>query len=260
MDLHAASLNTKLLPYEEKQLLIPELRPKLSGFRHRPPITTPTPQVMLSAHRELAHVNRASLEDRTYKSPSLEYRIWLEAGKQNMKTANKNHPKVSTGLWRNIRNEYGLSRAKSSEDESAEFVASLYPLSVPQPSQLRDNTYAKYLTETPEIIKDARKRQVVIGKVMTENKRMKELQMKSHMRNPPLDENENVMPPPTWKKYYRFRGQPSPELPPPIDLNRVRTDIFGQHVPTKRDMKLLKLTLRSNNPKYDDLKRELTQE
>lgn len=189
MDLSPSRVNPKLLPYEQKELLIPEIQPKLSGFRSRPPISTPTPQVKLSAHRELAHVTRTSLEDRTYKSPSLEYRLWLEAGKQNLKAANKNHPKVSTGLWRNIRNEYGLARAKSSEDESAEFVASLYPLSVPQPSQLRDNTYAKYLTETPEIIKDDRKRQVVIGKVVTENKRMKELQMKSQMRNPPLDEN-----------------------------------------------------------------------
>lgn len=114
------------------------------------------------------------------------YLMWLEAGKHDDPYPSHQDPHYNSNVWRNFRRFYALPDVNSDDRTTSELVANMYPINVPAPSKLADNSYAKYLAET-SIIADQRLRHLAIERTMRDVIDFKRMHLASDMRRPPLD-------------------------------------------------------------------------
>ncbi|KAK3803452.1 hypothetical protein RRG08_027555 [Elysia crispata] len=240
---------------EERENLMVDRTPHYSGFtprsiqrltqRHRPHTMTDI---------ECCHFLRTPTREFTHQHPSVEHRLWVEAGKPATPFPARPDTSYNSNIWRNFRREYGLS-FKANDRKVSEVIASMYPLNIPAASQVRENTFEKYVRET-KLFQDEKGKSLAIRRSKTEVSEFKKLRCKTEARNPPLNERGDILPPDNYKKYaHRFVPVPSPPPSPPPKGQK--TDLFGQRYTPRSKPVLWKLSYKLNHPEYRKLREEV---
>ena len=180
-------LQQSMTTIKEREHLIDEVRPKMSGFtpRRLEKLTRQSlPRTMVNI--ECNHLLRTSRDESTHGHQSLEYQLWLEAGKHNPpfpKLADENY---NSNVWRNFKGNFSFDIGTKGRS-TAEATASAYPITIPKPSKIGDYTFSRFLKETPALIKDERMRALAINRTTVDRNMMEQLKIKSHSRYPPMD-------------------------------------------------------------------------
>lgn len=153
---------------------------------------------------EINHLKREMPRGPKHIIPLLEYQLWLEAGKldkMNFKIEQPD-PEVtfSSNMWRNFRASSGLSEDKKTSVTDS--VSSLYPITIPCPSQVGSNTLSNFFDQNRyNMFKTDKTFNLAVARVDNEATFMKFLRLKSELRNPPLDYDGSILPPKNFKKY-----------------------------------------------------------
>ncbi|XP_013384937.1 testis-expressed protein 52 [Lingula anatina] len=243
---------------KEREFLMPSASPKHTGFTPRPTeklANKKMPRSMLNI--ECNHRLRSSLENSTYGHPSIEYRLFVEAGKHQAPYPERPDPNYNSNVWRNFRLHYGFHTTTEGR-KTSEMIAAMYPLNIPPPSKVGKYTFGKFLQETP-VIKDPKKRALAIRRTNNELADFRNMKAKSESRYPPIDELGNILPPEHFKRYEQsFHPMPDLTQPPPENLEGKRIDIFGRYVKDSPRMSSFrwKFSYRQNHPDYDKMMEE----
>lgn len=153
---------------------------------------------------EINHLKRDIPRASRHIVPLLEYQLWLEAGKldkMNLKIEQPD-PEVtfSSNMWRNFRATSGLTEEKKNSVTAS--VSSLYPITIPCPSQVGSNTLSNFFDQNRyNMFKTDKTFNLAVARVENEATFMKFLRLKSELRNPPLDYDGSILPPKNFKKY-----------------------------------------------------------
>lgn len=175
-----------MLSLEEREWLMKDVSPHLSGF-------TPRPNQKLSCQKrpremldiECRHFLRNPLESVVHQHPPVEYQMWVEAGKHDPPFPKRPDVSYNSNVWRNFRRNYGIQTSAEGRKVS-EVIAALYPLNIPPPSQVGNNTFEKYIKET-SLIKNEKYKIIAINQTKSDTEEFQRLKHKTEARNPPLD-------------------------------------------------------------------------
>ncbi|XP_074660139.1 testis-expressed protein 52-like isoform X2 [Tubulanus polymorphus] len=252
---------TKLPSLEERENLMKEVTPKYSGFTPRPVeklAVTRRPKSMLNI--ECNHVLRTDRADSVHLNPSLQYKLWLEAGKHSAPHPSRPDDSYNSNIWRNFRKNYGFDSGSDGRNIT-ELIASMYPINIPKPSAVSKNTYDKYIRES-DVFKDDKRRALAIIRSKTDISEFRRLRAKSEARYPPIDKDGNILPPPDFERYVTRFIPPndfSTGVDPATEITAdMRPDMFGRYIRRhNRDPHLYKMSYRLNNPQYARLQEEI---
>ncbi|KAK6184312.1 hypothetical protein SNE40_002020 [Patella caerulea] len=242
---------------DEREKLIPECQPCYSGFKPRPVEKLATRKKPISVlDIECRNFLRTSSSDFTNGQPSVEQRLWMEAGKCGPPFPQKPDASYNSNVWRNFRKQFGFNTSADGRKIS-EVIAAMYPLNIPRPSKIGDHSFTKYISES-NLFQDEKFKKIAIRRTRADHQELKRLKIKSDGRNPPIDQDGKILPPENFKKYvHRFIPPPGDHdfLSSPLPEELCKPDIFGRRYNTtnRPDYKphLWKLTYRLNKPEYD---------
>lgn len=245
----------KLPSLEEREWLLKERSPYLSGFTPRPAqklTTRRRPHSMLDI--ECQHFLRNSTKEFTSQHPTVEYQVWVEAGKHDPPFPPYPDASYNSNVWRNFRRNYGFQTSAEGR-KVTEVIAAMYPLNIPPASKVGNFTFDKYIRET-KLFKDEKHKALAIKQTTTDLEEFRRLKYKTESRNPPIDQSGKILPPDNYKHYaHRFVPVESPPPPPPPQ--NLKTDMFGRQYVPKSKPHLYKLTYKLNHPEYRRLQEEI---
>lgn len=172
---------------EERENLMKPMEVSHLGFHPRPvqnlAVRKP-PKTMLNI--ECNHFLRTNTEEFTHGHPTVEYKLWLEAGKHDPPFPQKPDENFNSNVWRNFRRQYGFNTTADGRKIS-DVIASMYPLNIPAPSKVGEQTFEKYIRES-KLFKSEKYKSMAMSKTKTDVDEFKRLRIKSQGRNPPIDE------------------------------------------------------------------------
>ncbi|KAL3841624.1 hypothetical protein ACJMK2_019738 [Sinanodonta woodiana] len=203
---------------------------------------------------ECNHFLRTKTDDFAHGHRTLEYQLWLEAGKHEAPFPQRPDESYNSNVWRNFRKQYGFYTTAEGRKIS-EAIASMYPLNIPAPSKVGDHTFEKYIRET-KLFGSNKFKAMALERTKADVQEFKRLRIKSMARNPPIDESGQILPPENFKKYER-RIIPPPERPPTPPPTNQKTDSLGQRYVPKSKPHLWKLSYKINHPEYAAVKKEI---
>uniref|UniRef100_A0A0B6ZEU2 Uncharacterized protein n=1 Tax=Arion vulgaris TaxID=1028688 RepID=A0A0B6ZEU2_9EUPU len=239
----------------ERENLMKSNIPHYSGFTpQRLQSLTQRRKPLTMADIECHHFLRTSTQEFTHQHPTVEHRLWTEAGKTAVPIPSRPDTSYNSNIWRNFCRQYGLNVSADGRTMT-ESVAALYPLNIPAPSQIGDYTFDKYLRET-NVFQNKTAKSIAIRRAATDINLFKNLKYRTQARNPPLNEKGDILPPENFKKYaHRFVSFPSPPpTPPPPEQ---RPDMFGQLYTPRTRPHMWKLSYKLNHPKFQKLQEEV---
>lgn len=174
---------------KEREFLIPEKQPKMSGFTPRR-IEKMTSQRLPRnlVNIECNHLLRTSREEATHGHQSLEYQLWLEAGKHNPPFPKQPDNNYSANVWRNFRTNFN-SDVSTKGRTTSEAVATAYPIMIPKPSKVGSYSYGRFIQETPQLITDEKLKSIAINRTAMDRHSMDLLKLRSECRYPPIDKS-----------------------------------------------------------------------
>lgn len=177
----------ELRTLKDRDSLINEIQPRRSGFTPRR-IEKLTKQALPRSmvNIECNHLLRTSREESAHGHQSLEYQLWLEAGRRTPPNPNPPDENYNSNVWRNFKGNFSFyvgSKGRS----VAESAAAAYPITIPKPSKIGDYTFTKFIKETPALIKDDDLRAITINRTTVDKNMMEQLKIKSYCRYPPID-------------------------------------------------------------------------
>jgi len=234
--------------------MVPDL-PHRSGFTPRPiERLTIRSRPHTITDIECCHFLRTPSREFTNQHPTVEQRLWTEAGKYEAPFPARPDTSYNSNIWRNFRKQFGLNFSAEGR-KVTDIIAAMYPLNIPAPSNVGDNSFEKYIKET-KLFQDEKRKNLAIRRTKTEVNEFKQLKYKSDGRHPPINDKGNILPPENYKKYaQRFVPVPSPPpSPPPVGQ---KTDLFGQRYVPRSQPVLWKLSYKLNHPEYQKLKEEV---
>ncbi|KAK7099059.1 testis-expressed protein 52-like [Littorina saxatilis] len=240
---------------EERDFLMNDASPHMSGFTPRQAeqlATRRRPNEMLDI--ECRHFLRSSSDTFTHQHPTVEYRLWLEAGKHKPPFPVRPDPSYNSNVWRNFRRHYGFKTTADGR-KMTDVIASMYPLNVPCASNVGHHTFEKYIRET-SLFRDNKHKAMAIKQSKADSEEFRRLKYRTEARNPPLDKSGTILPPDNYKHYaHRFVpvASPPPTPPPPGQ----KTDMFGQRYTPRSQPHLWKLSYKLNHPEYRRLQEEV---
>ena len=180
-------------------------------FSFKPHITqrlTELEHPKTSLDHEILHTLRESYDDRssptarTTVSGSLDYALWLEAGKHPHKSTYAKSldgkPPINYNIWRNYRHYYaGLnsnhSRHASCQTRLSEEAAFKYPIIIPSPSQLGENHLRQFFeANKKELFQNQSQFRMALIKADNDERMLRMLSLKSQQRNPPIKSGNNT--------------------------------------------------------------------
>lgn len=179
--------NMKPPTLAERERLMASYQPFSSGFLPRPSqklAVQKKPHNMLDI--ECKHYLRCPSSESVHGHSSVQHRLWMEAGKYGAPFPEKPDPNYNSNVWRNFRRQYGFD-VKTDGRTISEMIATMYPLNIPAPSRVGENTFAKYITET-KLFKNEKFKALAVQRTLTDIKEFRQLRIRSEARNPPLDE------------------------------------------------------------------------
>ncbi|CAG5123261.1 unnamed protein product [Candidula unifasciata] len=247
-------INVKLTRAERENLMS-EHKPHYTGFSAQPlqHLThRRRPRSMLDI--ECHHFLRTSTDDITNQRPSLEHRLWLQAGTCTVTIPTHQDKNYDSNMWRNFRRSFQINYSAEA-GRVTDAVAALYPVNIPPPSHVKDDTFDKFLGQT-KLFDNDKFKSLAIQRAATEIYEFQKLRCRSQARNPPLNEKGDILPPENYKKYaQRCVALTSPA--PPADPLGQKTDIFGRRYTPRSQPALWKLSYRLNHPRFDRLQEEI---
>ncbi|XP_076471281.1 testis-expressed protein 52-like [Babylonia areolata] len=239
----------------EREKLMSDASPHMTGFTPRPIEQLSKrrrPQEMLDI--ECRHFLRGSTEACSHQHPTVEYQLWLEAGKHEAPFPGRPDPNYNSNVWRNFRRNFGFKTSVEGRKIS-DVIASMYPLNIPTASKVGKHTFEKYIKETA-LFQDDKYKAMAIAQTRSDMNEFRRLKVKTESRNPPIDQTGNILPPDNYKHYaHRFIPIPSPPPTPPPPGQK--TDMFGQRYTPRSQPYLWKLSYKLNHPEYRRLQEEV---
>lgn len=245
----------KMPTLEERENLMSDSSPHKSGFTPRPiqKLTTRRrPHTMLDI--ECRHFLRTPAEGFVSQHPTVEYQLWVEAGKHEPPFPARPDASYNSNVWRNFRRNYGFKTTAEGR-KMTDVIAAMYPLNIPPASTVGNHTFEKYIRET-SLFRDETKKALAVKQTRSDLEEFRRLKYKTQARNPPLDQSGNILPPDNYKHYaHRFVpvASPPPTPPPPGQ----KTDMFGQRYTPRSQPHLWKLSYKLNHPEYTRLQEEV---
>jgi hypothetical protein len=153
-----------------------------------------------SLDHEIYHTLRESFDDRASPtarpstSGSLDYALWLEAGKHSHKPTYAKSldgkPPINYNIWRNYRHYYeGVNshsaRRKSIQSRLNEEAAFKYPIIIPAPSQLGENHLRQFFEANKrELFQNQSHFRMALIQADNDERMLRMLSLKSQQRNP----------------------------------------------------------------------------
>ncbi|KAL4225402.1 hypothetical protein ACF0H5_016092 [Mactra antiquata] len=240
---------------EERETLMKPQDVRQPGFHPRPiqrlAVRRP-PKTMLNI--ECNHYLRSTMDEFAHGEPTMQYKLWLEAGKHDAPFPQRPDDSFNSNVWRNFRRQYGF-QMNAEGGKMSDVIAAMYPLNIPAPSKVGEQTFEKYIRET-RLFQSEKFKALAMSRTKADIEEFRKLRMKSIGRNPPIDEDGNILPPENFKKY-EHRFIPPPERPPTPPPPNQKTDSLGQRYVPKSRPHLWKLSYKLNNPEYDAVKKEI---
>lgn len=155
-----------------------------------------------SLDHEVFHTLRESYDDRSSPtarpgtSASLDYTLWLEAGKHSHKSGYAKSldgkPPINYNIWRNYRHYYtGIStprtRRITAQSRLNEEAAFKYPIIIPAPSQLGGNHLRQFFeANKKELFRNQSNFRMALIQADNDERMLRMLSLKSQQRNPPV--------------------------------------------------------------------------
>jgi hypothetical protein len=173
----------------ERETLIEDANPKYTGFTPRPVeclATKRRPHTMLDI--ECRHILRTEREQSAHLYKPLEYMLWLEAGKHSSPCPERPDPDYNSNVWRNFSKAYYGFSMSGDKRTVTEMIATMYPLNIPKPSNVGDNTFDKYINES-KMFADKKKKKLAVQRSRSDIEEFRRLRLRSDARNPPMDED-----------------------------------------------------------------------
>lgn len=178
----------KMPTLEEREKLMSDASPHMSGF-------TPRPVEQLAKQRrphemidiECRHFLRSSPETTAHQHPTVQYQLWLEAGKHKPPFPARPDPNYNSNVWRNFRRQYGFQTTADGR-KMTDVIAAMYPLNIPPASKVGVQTFEKYIQET-SLFKDQKNKAMAIKQTRADMEEFRRLKYKTEARNPPLDQS-----------------------------------------------------------------------
>ncbi|CAF0990463.1 unnamed protein product [Didymodactylos carnosus] len=154
-----------------------------------------------SIDHELHHTLRSSCVADERPSPpltlqrsasTLDYDLWLEAGKQNHKPLYPKNldgkPPINFNIWRNFRRYYsglGNDNKREKTRHISDMTAFSYPITIPAPSVLGDNHLRQYFESNwSDLFKNQKRYRMALIKADSDERLLRLLSLKSEQRNP----------------------------------------------------------------------------
>ena len=176
---------------EERENLMKPKDVKEPGFIPRPiqklAVRKP-PKTTLNI--ECNHYLRSTTSEFTHGHPTIEYQLWLEAGKHGPPFPQRPDENFNSNVWRNFRRQYGF-HPNADGGKISDVIAAMYPLNIPAPSKVGENTFEKYIRET-RLFKSNKFKFLAMERTRADVDEFRRLRIKSQGRNPPLDESGNL--------------------------------------------------------------------
>ena len=162
--------------------------PHMSGF-------TPRPVEKLTRRKrphntldiECRHFLRNTSETCAHQHPTVEYQLWLEAGKHRAPFPDRPDPSYNSNVWRNFRQHYGFQTTVEGRKIS-DVISTMYPLNIPSASKVGNHTFEKYIRET-SLFKDDKYKSLALKQTRADMDEFRRLKYKTESRNPPLDQD-----------------------------------------------------------------------
>ncbi|UJR31666.1 hypothetical protein I4U23_019147 [Adineta vaga] len=155
-----------------------------------------------SLDHELFHTLRESFDERStptarpVSSSSLDYALWLEAGKYSHKSTYAKSldgkPPINYNIWRNYHHHNSNVKAKvarraSAQTRHTEQAACNYPITIPGPSQLGENHLRKFFeANRRELFQNQSRFRMALITADNDDKLLRMLSLKSQQRHPPM--------------------------------------------------------------------------
>ena len=182
---------TTMPTLEERENLMTPVEAKQTGFQPRPVqnlAVRKVPRTMLNI--ECNHFLRTKTKEFTHGHPTIEYKLWLEAGKHDAPFPQRPDESFNSNVWRNFRRQYGFSTTADGRKIS-DVIAAMYPLNIPAPSKVGEQTFEKYIREA-KLFKSEKFKSMAMSRTRADVDEFKRLRVKSQGRNPPIDEDGKV--------------------------------------------------------------------
>jgi len=180
-------LAAKMPTLEERENLMKPKDIHHSGF-HPKPIqrlaVRRAPKTMLNI--ECNHYLRSNTETFAHGHPTIEYKLWQEAGKHDAPFPQRPDESFNSNVWRNFRRQYGF-HTHADSGKMSDIIAAMYPLNIPAPSKVGEQTFEKYIRET-KLFNDDKFKSMAMSRTKADLEEFRKLRVKSQGRNPPIDE------------------------------------------------------------------------
>lgn len=185
--LGSGMLEVAMPTIEERENLMKPKDIHHPGFHPRPiqklAVRKP-PKTMLNI--ECNHFLRSTTETFAHGHPIIEHKLWLEAGKHEAPFPQRPDESFNSNVWRNFRRQYGFHN-NAEGSKMSDVIAAMYPLNIPAPSKVGENTFEKYIRET-RLFKNDKFKAMAMSRTKSDVEEFRRLRIKSQGRNPPIDE------------------------------------------------------------------------
>ncbi|EDO49159.1 predicted protein [Nematostella vectensis] len=185
----------------------------------------PVPEVLMDT-RSFVRQAPCLLPHRT--TNTVQQRLWLDITELDTTNIEHKDEQYNSNMWKNFK----FVRSKQSAAESSKTlspqpkerilkqgdarlidmetdhhvrgnIADIYPLKVPHPSRIGDNTYDKFLGEAK--LTERKRNRIARQLQNSQDFRIRQMKIRSECRAPPLNWEGEIVPPQTFRRYpHRF--------------------------------------------------------
>ena len=158
-------------------------------------------------------IRQAPHDDRDKPLNTAQLGLWLDMTHLDTSKLHQIDEKYNSNMWKNfkfVRPKHSANYGERNSPAATKgMIAEIYPLTLPKPSSIGENTYHKFLQET----KMPQRKQNIIGwqKQGRQELQSKVLKVQSECRAPPTDWEGNILPPTNYKRYPRPASTFSPD-------------------------------------------------
>lgn len=151
-------------------------------------------------------VRQAPHDERDKPPNTAQQRLWLDITHLDTSQFEQIDDNYNSNMWKNfkfVRPKHSADRdgGRKSLQSPVGMIADIYPVSVPKPSRIGENTYQKFLQE----VKLPQTKQKIVGWQGQGRQKLQSrtLKVQSECRAPPIDWEGNILPPANYKRYPR---------------------------------------------------------
>ena len=151
-------------------------------------------------------VRQAPYDERDKPVNTAQYSLWRDITRHDISNLQQIDDQYNSNMWKNfkfVRSKHSARNGqRNSTQASEDMIAVIYPLTLPNPSKIGENSYDKFLKETKW---PPKKQKILDGQQqgMRQKSQSRILKVQSECRAPPTDWEGNILPPTNYKRYPR---------------------------------------------------------